>query len=250
MINSKLKKSVFICFGVIIASCGIGCGKSNEMELPINKVSEIYTSYDYPVAMSLSEMSDSAELVVVGKYTGMDSTWNMARNPDNVAEEDEENYTEGRLYNFSISELWKGKVDTDSILVNHRYLQVVNEVETNAVVDRSGVIRKEATKENKLALTIHDPLFIEPVIDETYVLFLRKDQDMGNYYGAMEPFSIKISNGVAELQSNLIGQSGVSQEDISVDGGRTVKANVEMGTSIADTISGMNLDDIKHIVTQ
>ena len=35
-------------------------------------------------------MINEADLVVIGEYEGLDSKWNMARNPSNPSEEDKE----------------------------------------------------------------------------------------------------------------------------------------------------------------
>ena len=40
-------------------------------------------------------MVKEADVVAIGNYDGFDSTWNMARNPQDISQEDQENYVEG-----------------------------------------------------------------------------------------------------------------------------------------------------------
>ncbi len=49
----------------------------------------------------------------------------MARNPSNPSEEDKENYVEGHLYNFNISETIKGVNENKQIKINHRFAETV-----------------------------------------------------------------------------------------------------------------------------
>lgn len=213
----------------------------------IAEITAISMSYDYPVATNLSQMTDEADLIVIGKYVGLDSIWNMARDPDNVKNEDSENYVEGQLYSFVIDDVLKGDTVTDTILVNHRYSETVKSIESNAKINEEGIIVKAATKSNEITLKVLDPLFIEPDLNSTYILFLLKDQDFGNYYGAIEPFVIKITDEIAVLQSNLIDKADNFVQPIDIDGSRTVEVIID-GVSIDDTISGKSFEDIKKAI--
>lgn len=202
---------------------------------------------DYLIIDDLPEMVHEAELIVVGEYTGLDSTWNMSRNPQNPQEESSETYVEGLLYNFSVHEVLKGELDSDTILVNHRHSETQNLVESNAQINSEGVIIKEATESEEIPLTIADPLFIEPEENAIYILFLRENQRRGHYYGAAEPFSIKDASGTAQLQSNLIGHTGAFLQTATLENGQTVNIATEIG-AIEDTISGHTFEEVKEAI--
>ena len=70
-----------------------------------------------------------------------------------------------------------------------------------------------------------------------------KDQNFNNYYGCIEPFAIKIKNGAAELQSNLINTTTLN-EKVPVEKSRTINVIIDNAHSIKDNISGKSFDDI------
>lgn len=220
-------------------------GEDNPIQSPA--VRTITQHLDYRIADSLPEMINGAQVIVVGEYTGLDSTWNMSRNPQNPEEESSEIYVEGLLYNFSVHEVLKGELDSDTILVNHRHSETQNLVESNAQINSEGVIIKEATESEEIPLTIEDPLFIEPEENVVYILFLRENQRRGHYYGAAEPFSIKDAGGTAELQSNLIGHTGAFLQTATLENGQTVNIATEIG-AIEDTISGHTFEEVKEAI--
>lgn len=212
-------------------------------------VDSLTVGYVYPVASTLQQMIDSADYIVIGEYTEFNSTWNMARNPDNIKEEDPGNYVEGRLYDFTVEKTIKGSIDDSSILINHRYSEVVNTTESNAVVDSEGRILKAATKSRDLSFKVASPLFIEPELDCKYILFLSKDANFGNYYAAIEPFSVKITNGKAVLQSNLINKTDAFTQQIKTSDSKELTVIIDMGgISIADEITGKALEDIIRMI--
>lgn len=213
---------------------------------PVAEITSINISSDYPLAVNLSQMADAAEVVVMGKYSGFHSKWNMARDPENIKNEDSDHYVEGRLYNFVIDEVLKGDVDAKQIRINHRYFEVMKTVETNATVDKEGIIVKEATQTKEVAFKVNDPLFIEPDQNGTYILFLLRDPDFGNYYAAVEPFMIKIADGIAILQSNLINNTSGFKQSIR-EGSRAIEVTFGI-ESIDDTISGQPLEVVKKTI--
>lgn len=204
---------------------------------------------DYPVAVSLEEMTEQAELVVLGWYTNFDSKWNMARNPQNISEEDPDNYVEGWLYDFEINDVLKGTVESSSILVNHRYSQQVTNKGSNAVIDGEGRIVQAATEENPRTFTVHEPMFIEPELNCEYMLFLLKDNHFGNYYAAVEPFSIKIDNGIPALQSNLINNTEPFREEVEAGDHHTIEILCDPGAGIEDFVAGHSLEEVIQIVS-
>lgn len=250
---SKKKRIGLYLSAIVLVACIfmiIFFWQRSAAEPPIRPLTSVYFHYDYPVADSLEQMSAESDLIVTGRYTGLDSTWNMARDPADMRKEDPENYVEGRLYRFDVQEVWKGELEEDTILVNHKYLSVMKKEESNAVVNEEGIILSEATQTREISMTVHNPLFIEPTQDDTYILFLKQDPNFGNYYGAIEPFSIKVTDGKTELQSNLIDRTTYFTEEIPIGDNRTVHATIDAGVSIEDTISNKTMDEIKSRIAE
>ena len=212
-------------------------------------VDSLTVSYDYPITSKLQEMMDSADYIVIGEYTKFDSTWNMARNPNNIKEEDPENYVEGRLYDFTVEPCVKGSIEDSSILINHRYSEVITTTESNAVIDSEGRILKAATQSKELSFKVDSPLFIEPEFDCKYILFLLKDANFGNYYASIEPFSIKITDGKAALQSNLIDRTTAFTQQIQASDSKERTVTIDLGgVSVTDEITGKASEDIIRMI--
>ena len=101
-------------------------------------------------------MVKEADVVAIGNYDGFDSTWNMARNPQDISQEDQENYVEGHLYNFNVKEVLKGDPLQGRMKINYRYAEQIEIDDSNSKVVNE------------------DPLYIKPEIGKKYMLFLKK----------------------------------------------------------------------------
>jgi hypothetical protein len=249
-INHKRKYIVLAAASLVlicsISLCAILSSGSANADAEVRHIREFSFSSDYPTAEELNEMVNSAEVVVVGEYMGFDSSWNMARNPNNISDEDEERYVEGRLYSFNVEDVLKGNLADETVLVNHKYSETRKMTESNAVINAEGIIVTEATVTNEISFTLIDALYIEPEIGVKYVLFLAKDNNFGNYYGSVEPFIIKISDdNIAYIQSNLINSTGAIEQVVTIDGtSRTIVAT-EHTTPLNDNISGIDFELLK-----
>jgi len=190
---------------------------------------KVTSSHDYPVAETIDDMTKQSDVVVLGEYTSFDSTWNMARNPDDPSQPDEDNYTEGHLYNFKIVEVVKGNIPSETIKINLRY------EETIPLITEQG--KKEKIK-NK------DPLYQKPEFGHRYLLFLNKNKDFDHYYSAVEPFQIMIhKDGKAELKTNLTDKN-ITIQTLEVDGKKVVLENHAYREEFTDRISGKSLQEI------
>ncbi len=127
----------------------------------------------------------------------------MARDPMDPSKEDPNLYYEGRLYAFHVEEVIKEDGIESDIKVNHSYGHNETYTDSDAVVDELGIVQREATWSKDYTLFIKDPLFSEPQKDTEYILFLLKNDDFSHYYGAIEPFMIRLKSGKADLQTNL-----------------------------------------------
>ena len=227
MTNKKSLSTILAAVIIITAIIGV-------LFLSSNNTSPDYSlniNYDHPVSLSATAMSDTADYIVIGKYEKLERTWNMRRDINDITKEATDDYVEGRLYKFTITEVVKGNIEETEILVNHRYLERL-----------SYQANSKATSVN-----VQDPLYIEPQMGGTYMLFLSKDNNFGNYYGATEPFMVKIENDKAVLQSNLIEKEGDFVTTAKATNGDTVELRIG-ASSIEDNITGMTLAELKDAI--
>ncbi|KQL12436.1 hypothetical protein [Psychrobacillus sp. FJAT-21963] len=248
MLTKKSKKmAIVIPLAVVIGFGGYMTlsGQVHSLAGIEKEPQTVILSKDFPSTSDLNVMIDEADLVVIGHYNGLDSKWNMARNPNNPSQEDTENYVEGHLYNFKISETIKGASDSKQIQVNHRFAETVVLEVSDAVVSPEGIVTKEATKVDMKEIENKDPLFIEPANGKKYMLFLKKNEDLGSYYGAIEPFSISFDkNDKAELQTNIetIDEDSLTSQTQFAE--ETFIVKNEIHETITDTISGKSLKEL------
>ena len=156
---------VAIALGVIVA-CTIGFWPSKN------------TKRDYAVANSLKEMTENAEIVVEGYFAEQIGTWNMARDNFDSSKESKDFYVEGKLYTFVVEKVYKGTSPTQ-ITVNQEY------------------------SDNYNGKTEINPYYFEIKTGEKYILFLTNNNEFAHYYGAFEPWAVRITDGKAELMGNM-----------------------------------------------
>lgn len=197
---------------------------------------------DIDTPESLEDMASLADIIAVGRFDGLDSVWNMARDQDDPAKEEKELYTEGRLYGFTVENTVKGAAPAGRILVNFRYSEAMTHVDSEAVTDKAGEIIRDGT-ESRYVFQAKDGLFIEPDFENTYILFLKYDPISGYYYGAAEPFMIRFVNGTAELLSNLIGTDGELRQTVEVNEFKTIDV-VTRVCPIEDNVSGLSMEEV------
>lgn len=223
-----------VIFGISILYKQQKVDKSNYEQLIQN---------DYAIAQSLEQLKEVSDVIVKGKYTKFIDTWNMSRDPVDIQKEDSEYYIEGKNYRFEIEEVIKGNPESSSIIVSM-------ESHSRNSID----LRKNDHDEIDIHYyTYTNPLFIEPDIGDEYVLFLDYNNSIENfdyYYGAIEPFSIKIENNETKLQSNLISNKTRKQKEstiINVDG---IQVNVKHElVSLNDFVGKINYDQLKEILS-
>lgn len=241
---NKYKKSisVILFIGVISISAFLIINTYNKSNNDLSDQSQtILAAKDFSTADNLEDMISNSELVVVGNYKSLNKTWNMADNSEN-----EDEYVEGRLYNFSISEVLKGD-DIKNIKINHRYSEniPVDITSGDEEISPEGILIKEPTSSETVVIENKDPLFIEPDFDKKYIAFLKKG-DTGNYYPAIEPYLIEFDkNNTASLKSNLIDLDKSELSTVTEIKGREIVVQNEMDENISDNITGKTYDNIK-----
>lgn len=209
-----------------------------------NKVDHtLFVGGDYMTGNSLDNLVDNSTLIVVGEYLDLEETWNMSRDRENPELESTEHYYEGHLYNFRIDEIVYGTNSENEILVNLAYKEA-HKFEENG---------------NEVNFEMIDPYYVEPEQGVKYMLFLNKDEMFGNYYGAIEPFQVKIDgNEQVHLISNQVLSDNLPENSEIHDDGvyfKTLKEHqnkqIEVVTEvplIKDFIEGSNLEQLKNQV--
>lgn len=234
-----------VCFGAL----AIWNLKDHSNEIIDNDTASIVISADYPVTSELDDMISEADMVVVGKYLNFDSKWNMARDPEDITKEDPENFVEGRLYQFKVDQVVKGADSSEIIKVNHRVSETLKVEESDAVIAANGTVKKSATWESSHEVVNQDPLYIAPNIGSKYMVFLKYDEMQNNYYGAIEPFSIKFNDeDIAELQSNIKNTSDHHFSSKKNINGKTIEITNHVESTIDDKISGLSFENLKQYV--
>lgn len=231
IINLKILKILFIILLVAISiSIGLSLLSSNSKANNNDEAIVINYNLDYPVSEDLEQMYKESDLIVIGHYESLDSTWNMVRDMNDIMKPDSKDYTEGHLYNFKIEEVLFGKSNKDEIKINLRHHKLFHLEDENEEIH---------------TIEVNDPLFIEPEIGGKYVLFLKENIDFGHYYGALEPYQIKIHNDqILELKSNLKEKNEFVQ-NVSIkelDSEFVIHSELQ---PLTDNISGIDLTELK-----
>lgn len=197
-----------------------------------SKSDRIEIHRDYPYSEELTDMISNSSYIVKGQFTGYDHSWNMARNPDNIQEEDKTNYVEGRLYNFKVEKIFKNEDD------------ILDEIKVNFMHSRT-----ETLVEADERITLKDSLYKEPELEQEYVLFLLKDKDFHNYYAATEPFLVKIEKGSVSLQSNLLQDDNENIQTFKLKDNSVLDV-VEEIPHINDFLTGMSYREFERIMNE
>lgn len=214
-----------ICLGIAVALLLVGT--AGALCWKHFYTGTLHISYDTPSYRSLEDLAANADCIVVGTYTAFEGTWNMSRDPADISREATDSYVEGRLYRFQVSSVLKGKVSEDQITVNLR----------------GG---EQVTWEGD-SFFVTDPSYVEPVLDQTYLLFLTREQSQAfdGYYGTGSTFAVRLEDsGAAQLE--LSRESG-SETVITPSGKRIVIAR-DTGAPAEDHISGMSAEEVLETI--
>ncbi len=240
------KKRLFVALAAILA-IAIAAGavwyfvQSDEKEVIKRGI-----SMDIAMTDSLEGMIEPANFIVIGHYEELDSTVNLARNSNDISQEDSDIYIEGRIFRFKVDEVLKGELSRDTILVSHMY-SMRGTVTVDNAVRENGITVKPATETQTYTYTALYPLYVEPELGATYVLFLSRETGQGYFIDATHPFIIKLDeNGTASLQSGLLDKenSKLTQE---IELGDSKTLLLEYGNmELIDNVSGMTLLKIKQ----
>ncbi len=168
-----MKRNVAVCLililSLLLAVSGCKSTVNNASSTPSS------VNVDYPIAYDINNIIDNSSNIVRGHFTKYVDSWNMARNPDNLKEEDTNVRIEGRLYEFVIEKELKGNLSKKDIIT------------VNLPYSHDGII---------------DELYMEPMLDEKVILFLKYDVNFDFYYPAIEPFQFIEKDNELKVKSN------------------------------------------------
>ena len=190
----------------------INSASENENIINLSRVGySPMVCFDVNMGSDISDLANKSTFVVLGKA--------------------EVSYTMGysRDFSFVIEEVLKGDIESERITVSNSYLSIEN-------ID-------DYYYGNAL---FKNPLYVEAEEGGTYLLFLSKKSEMGLsfYTPAVEPYMVKIENGMAALVLPEILTKGYNTQKVVTDTNKVVQYTYSL-IVYEDTISGMSLDEIK-----
>lgn len=249
-----MRKRISVIIATAIILCGIIIAMyfsnvNNTEAVPAhNGPSAIVVANDMLTATNLSDMVDNSDLVVLGTYEEFDSTWNLARNPNDISKASDEEYIEGKVYNFNIEEVLMGDIEESKIKISHTYSNNITVEFTSGdeEVSPEGILVKEPTTVEYFEVENLDPTFISPTFNEKHIVFLQDDIVDNIYMGALEPYLIKFdNNNNAVLLSNLTNDNHEDLKNIVEVNGKNIAITNEVDLDFDDTITGKDLNEIK-----
>lgn len=246
----KSKKSLVAIslFLIILIGVGVTTFKfiDKNTESLKSTTENINISYDYKTAQNFTDMVRESDFIVLGVYEGFDSTWNLARDPEDLSKESKEEYIEGKIYNFKVEEVLSGDIKAENIKISHMYEEtiVVEETSGDEEITPEGILVKEPTSVKYHDVKNINPAFIEPNFGEKYIVFLSKDEINELYMGAIEPYLINVDeNGLVNVQSNLLVENFPTINTHNL-GDLTVSIESDANIDFEDSVTGKSLDEI------
>ena len=160
----------------------------------------IIVQYDLATAHSYDDLVEHSGIIVKGQFVRFSNEWNMARDVNNNPSDTYE--TIGKVYDFKITDVYKGEVKDNSILkVNQAFSKTIDVSQFH---------------DNTSQVKALEQLYIEPDLTKEYILFLEYNKEFDNYFGAIQPFMILVNNDQLQLESRLINTDGVFEKEYSI----------------------------------
>ena len=225
----------------------------------------LVTSFgDSSSADSLDLMTSEAEFVLIGSFTEFVTSFNMARNTLDITQPAVRPHHEGRAYLFKVDEVLKGgelrgEMSPNVVTVVIPYFRLYEGQISNAVRDEDWNLIEEPTEFDPFAIEAIRGEYIEPIIGETVMLFLRYtetsyfSEGIGNTYSVWgEPWIVAFdSDGVAELRSNfMVPPDERPSQFFRSEGGRLIEYQWGRLSVTQDTISNLPLEEIVTTISE
>lgn len=200
-------------------------------------ITTVNVASDILIYEDIEEMAQNSEIVVVGYFDKFVEPINMLRNPSNILEESSTRYSEGHIYDFTVEEVVSGDLNQDTIQVGISFSNGYN------FIDNQG-------KEQHIQIPA--PTYQEPKLNQKYIVFLYKSEELNKYFEPFEPYRIEINkNNIATLDSALVDENeehSISSKVFLEETLQEVHVNVEKHYDFHDKISGRELSELKHII--
>lgn len=202
-------------------------------------------TYINKISDNLKEMSENADLVVRGRFV---------RNKIDYLYPQPVEYTNsivriplGYYPEFEVTEVLKGELYRRETLKEDSpyYNRITIEVKSNErILLSAGLVEHYAD--------MPDPLYIEPELENEYILFLNKKVDEEYdfvMHSLSEPLYVKLNGDKAELLCNLIDYKGYLKSRCNTNQEDIIEVHY-YGTKInlTDDITGKTLDEIKAVI--
>ncbi len=189
-----------------------------------NEQTKVRIGGNLNIAYTLEEMKQVADNVVIGKYTQLKKKVNSARDVNDPSKESAEEYHEGEVYEFAVDQVLKGEISEKSILI-----EIPKKIQLTDPED----LRK---------YEIIDPNYIQPKMDQKYILFLDKDEEDEHYGIPFFPY-------VLEIQDNHVLQVVKPDPALKTQEFQAQNKQVQVeGDSFADRfqdgLSGKRMQDV------
>ena len=198
---------------------------------------ETVLSYKVNISRNLKDMASNADVVVKGKFVDYGGSLSYPLPVEYVG--NVPRIPIAARMNFKVSEVLKGAMFFPNGIVASIEMK---EYERIMIEVGDGV--------NHYA-DVKDPLFIEPVMGNEYILFLDVKEQIADYAlcTLSEPVFIDFSGSKAELLCNVKEYNGLMSEECITNNGAKFNVNF-IGTKInlKDDITGKSLDEIRVIV--
>ncbi|MEX0762629.1 MAG: hypothetical protein WD333_09380, partial [Dehalococcoidia bacterium] len=149
---------------------------------------------DRPLARSIEELVEAADVIVVGTSEGEVGTVNTAKNPDNPSEPHEAVFGLGRIYQITADEYLKSTgPDTFNLVQFEGYFVIARE---SAEIQANPSLKRPAAG-------------IEAIEEGTdYVFFLRhRPSDPTMYVPVLDPYRFALIDGNAMPEGNFTDSS-------------------------------------------
>ena len=202
-------------------------------------------TYITKISDNWKEMSENADLVVRGRFV---------RNKIDYLYPQPVEYTNsivriplGYYPEFEVTEVLKGELYRRETLKEDSpyYNRITIEVKSNErILLSAGLVEHYAD--------MPDPLYIEPELENEYILFLNKKVDEEYdfvMHSLSEPLYVKLNGDKAELLCNLIDYKGYLKSRCNTNQEDIIEVHY-YGTKInlTDDITGKTLDEIKAVI--
>lgn len=234
---SNKRNIILLVVGVLVILVGsffvfnyLNDNEETEEPITVTWNVDIYTSTD------IEDIINESSLIVKGRYTNLIGTENMFRNPENLSEGDTDQYVEGRIYQFDISEVLHGAVSEESIPVIMHYSEEVNvEVDERRISEVVEVI---------------NPLFVEPEFEQEYVLFLNYSNDVDSFFGPIEPYAVLVNEDNIDNISPLFNEPENAVQPFQTDEGDIIEVYTPLSHIEEDPFNNMTLDQLVDAINE